>query len=308
MKILFISSNLIGDSILSTGILAYILDNYKNPMITIVTGPTAKPLFLNFPNIDKIIIVKKRKYGLHWFKLWSQLIFTKWDLTIDLRSSIISYLIKTKDKKIFKKNKLPYHQVEKLSEFIGSKKIQLPKIYIDIGNLEKSRSIINNKLVMAIAPGGNWNPKIWSSENFNKLIIHFHKKYKNELFFLITGSKKEYDKYFEDVTRGIQKINIINLMGTELALTYGCLSMCKLFIGNDSGLMHLSASTGINTIGLFGPTRDDWYRPYGKNCYVVRTKENVQELRKNLTHFDKSLMSSINVSEVINFIETKKLI
>ena len=27
----------------------------------------------------------------------------------------------------------------------------------------------------------------------------------------------------------------------------------KLFIGNDSGLMHLSALAGIPTVGLFGP-------------------------------------------------------
>ena len=57
MKVLFISSNLIGDSILSTGILSYIVQNDKNTNITIVTGPTAGQLFVNYPQINRIIII-----------------------------------------------------------------------------------------------------------------------------------------------------------------------------------------------------------------------------------------------------------
>ena len=34
-------------------------------------------------------------------------------------------------------------------------------------------------------------------------------------------------------------------MGEKLTLTYAYLSYCRLFIGNDSGLMHLAAASGI---------------------------------------------------------------
>jgi ADP-heptose:LPS heptosyltransferase len=39
-----------------------------------------------------------------------------------------------------------------------------------------------------------------------------------------------------------------------------------LFIGNDSGLMHLAAASGTRTLGLFGPTPAAEYGPSGPNA------------------------------------------
>ena len=309
MKILFISSNLIGDSILSTGILSSIKEENINSKITLVTGPTSNQLFDSFPNIEKIIIIKKMKLNFHWMILWLKLINNKWDLIIDLRSSAISYFLFTKKRKIFKRNNKPITQVEKLSNFMNYNEIKKPKIYIN--NLDKNSSnlIIKNKYVIAISPGGNWEPKIWPSLSYNNLIKKIISMYpEKKIYFLIVGSNLEYTKYFNDITKGIEKETFINIMGKSLSLTFGCLEKSKLFIGNDSGLMHLAAASGISTIGLFGPTRDDWYRPYGENCYVIRTKENFKQLRKDNNNFNSTLMNSIEVSDITNLILTKKLI
>src|SRR5690606_33184000 len=50
-------------------------------------------------------------------------------------------------------------------------------------------------------------------------------------------------------------------------------SRCHLFIGNDSGLMHLAAATGSPTFGLFGPSLDQLYAPYGHKTGYIRTPE-----------------------------------
>lgn len=309
MKILFISSNLIGDSILSTGLLSHLYKNNNDIRITLVTGPSAKQLFDNFPNIEKIIVVKKRKFNYHWLVLWFQLIGNKWDLIIDLRSSFLSYILFTKERKIYLKNNEPISQVEKFSNFMGSNNILMPKIYINGPEINKAKLIIKDRVTVAISPGGNWLPKIWPAENYNKLIFELQNKYSNKnLVFLIVGSAEEEKQYLNQVVNNVSKEYVINIMGKSLTLTYACLSLCKLFIGNDSGLMHLSAASGINTIGLFGPTRDDFYRPYGKNCYVIRTKESFKELRNNIKSLKKSLMTSISVNDLTKFIEKKNII
>ena len=164
MKILFISSNLIGDAILSTGILSYLIEKYANSKITIISGPTSKQLFENFPNLERIITIKKMKYNLHWIEMWSKIINKKWDLVIDLRSSFISYIIFSKKRKIFKKNDKNILQVEKLSNFMNIKDILKPKIYSNIKEDNLAKKIIGNKFVIAIAPGGNWGPKVWPIE------------------------------------------------------------------------------------------------------------------------------------------------
>ena len=58
MKILVISSNLIGDTILSTGVIQHFLNKHSNSKFTFVIGPTASQVYDNFPNLEKRIIVK----------------------------------------------------------------------------------------------------------------------------------------------------------------------------------------------------------------------------------------------------------
>ncbi len=309
MKILFISSNLIGDSILSTGVLSYLIEKYPNSKITVVSGPTSRQLFENFPNLERIVAIKKMKYNLHWIVMWSKIINNKWDLIIDLRSSFISYIVFSKKRKIFKKNNTNILQVKKLSNFMNVTDILKPKIYSNNEEDDLAKKIIGNKVVIAIAPGGNWTPKVWPIEKYNQMILKLKKLYQNrQIYFLIVGSKKEEKIYFKNLTKNIDTRYLINIMGTSLTLTYSYLSQCKLFIGNDSGLMHLSAATGIKTIGLFGPTRDDWYAPFGDNCFVIRTKETYDELKSTSNDSNQSLMNSIESDQLINYILNNNLL
>src|SRR5919108_642625 len=39
----------------------------------------------------------------------------------------------------------------------------------------------------------------------------------------------------------------------DLLTAAACLGRATLFVGNDSGLMHLAAAMGVPTLGLFGP-------------------------------------------------------
>ena len=47
------------------------------------------------------------------------------------------------------------------------------------------------------------------------------------------------------------------------------LARVSLFIGNDSGLMHLAAAAGAPTLGLFGPTDASEYAPAGPRAAPV---------------------------------------
>ena len=98
MKILIICSNLIGDNVLSTGVFSHLKKKYPNAKFTFIIGPSAKPLLKNFPNLDKIISIKKKKYSLHWVNIFKETINEKWDIVIDLRSSLLSFFLKKKKK------------------------------------------------------------------------------------------------------------------------------------------------------------------------------------------------------------------
>jgi ADP-heptose:LPS heptosyltransferase len=44
----------------------------------------------------------------------------------------------------------------------------------------------------------------------------------------------------------------------------------RLYIGNDSGITHLAAATGVPTLALFGPTAPEVWGPRSHNVTVLR--------------------------------------
>ena len=97
-------------------------------------------------------------------------------------------------------------------------------------------------------------------------------------------------------------------MGENITQTYSFIKRSNLFVGNDSGLMHLAAASNISTIGLFGPTNNKLYSPYGNNCYIIQTKETYEDFQSFKIDKYKSYMDSIKVEDVIEVIEKNHLI
>ena len=306
MKILVISSNLIGDTILSTGVVDHFLKNNPNARFTFIIGPTAGQIYQHFPNLEKIILIKKEKFNTHWLKIYLHSWNIKWDIIVDLRSSFLSFLLFHKKKYIFKKDKNKHH-LDQLISFFRSNDSDL-----NIYTSREEEDIVKNKLNpenihVVIFPGGNWKPKIWPSNNYNQLIKILVKNFSN-MKFLIVGSADEEDLYLSPIKKNIPEDKIINLMGISLTLTSAYMKKSHLFIGNDSGLMHLSVASHLNTIGLFGPTNDLIYGHRRKNCFVIRTKEDYNYFNRLTLEKNKSHMTSIQADQVVDIITNNNLL
>jgi hypothetical protein len=61
----------------------------------------------------------------------------------------------------------------------------------------------------------------------------------------------------------------IEIFYGTLQETAHAISNCKMFIGNDGGLAHLAAATGIPTFVLFGPSSEKKNRPFAKNAHAI---------------------------------------
>jgi len=146
---------------------------------------------------------------------------------------------------------------------------------------------------------------LWPIENYNKLMKLIHSKNQN-IKFIIVGSEFEKKHCFTKLTSGINKENIIDLFGFNLTLTSAYMKKSNLFIGNDSGLMHLSVASNLKTIALFGPTNDTVYGPYGINNIVLRTDESFEYFQSININPNISYMNSILPSKVSKIIEEIK--
>ena len=301
MKILIICSNLIGDTILSTGVFNSLFAKYPDARFTFVIGPTAKPILKNYKNIENVITIYKKKYNLHWIEIFRKTFNSKWDLIVDLRSSFLTFLLKKNKKYIFSKTK-NLHHVEQLSKSFGFNCSSLNiKTSIEEDN-EVNSVLLKHKKYIVIFPGGNWKPKLWSINNYNhlmKLILNKNKDIK----FILVGSELEKKHYLVNLTKEINRENFIDIFGFNLTLTSAYMKKSNLFIGNDSGLMHLAVASKLKTIALFGPTDDKVYGPYGNNNMVLRTDESFDYFQSIKINQNISYMNSIMPEKVYKKIE-----
>ena len=122
----------------------------------------------------------------------------------------------------------------------------------------------------------------------------FHK-----IKFILVGSLKEKNKFYNELIKGIKEDLIIDLFGFNLTLTSAYMKKSDMFIGNDSGLMHLAVASKLRVISLFGPTDDNVYGPYGEGNIVVRTSESLEYFKSLKIDENKSYMNTIKPEIII---------
>ena len=267
MNILFIGPTRIGDTILASSIINFLIDQNKKSKFTVIASPFSKDLYEKMPNLEKIIVINKKKYGLHWLNIWRSCIFIKWDLVVDLRSSITAYLLFTKSRKIFKGND-NFHKIIQFTNFLKTSKKISPLIWSDsIDEAESNNKIKNEGPFIAVAPYSNWNMKDWSIEKYLEL---FKDEFFKDYILIFTGISKDipnmekFNKLMRDPS-----LNIINLFDWgNLRHMIPIFKKCNFFIGSDSGLMHLAASAKCKTFALFGPTNEIVYGPWGDHKII----------------------------------------
>ena len=298
MKILFITSTRIGDAVLSTGIIEYLRQKHPSAQFTVVCGPAAAPLFEALPNMERLISMTKEKMSGHWFRLWWECVPYYWDMVIDLRRSAVSYLLAAGGRFPLKSKREPVHRVRQIADILSLPEAPMPKIWISDKHRQRATEFIpGDGLVLGIGPTTNWRAKTWRAENFVALVNKITQA--GEMMegarIAIFGAPDERE-LAQPVIDALP--NCIDLVGKlDLLTAYACLKRCSFYIGNDSALMHLAAASGIPTLGLFGPSLDSHYAPWGWNTKVVRTIHSYDDIfPPNFDHRSSdSLMDSLSV-------------
>ena len=313
-KILIVSSNRLGDSILSSGVINYYKEKFEKSKITLICGPVPASLFKYYGEIDRLIITNKKKFSLHWIKVWSQTFLNLWDYVVDFRGTALSFFLFSKKRinHVNKRNSQSLHMIDQISETMGVRGLS-PKIFINENilkqkkNLKVLREKKKNKRLIMIAPTANWIGKVWPIERYAELIKKLSIKFNSDkLLFIIVAPS--YEEHFTRTLFDLKNIDLFDLVGkTNLAEIFLIMKECSLFIGNDSGLMHLAAASGVPTIGLFGPSNNIKYKPYGKKTMAILSPKSPEELMGGKDFNPKicnSLMMDLTVKKVSSKVES----
>lgn len=302
MNILFITSTRLGDAVLSTGALDHFIKVFPEAEITVACGPLVAGIFEQVPRVSRVILLQKQAYALHWFRLWRETAGTRWDIIVDLRNSAVSYLLRAGKRYIWGRQNNSLHKVEQIAQLIGATPPPPPKLWFNEATQAKAAALVPpGGPVLAIGPTANWLPKTWPAENFNALITALTAPDgilpdARVAIFAAPGEEQAARR----VLAAIPPDRAIDVIAKAPPIeAAAALSRCAFYVGNDSGLMHCAAASGVPTLGLFGPSWPQLYAPFGPHCAFVSTPETFDELTRAHPGAAQSLMTSLKTTAAV---------
>ncbi|MBT8387899.1 MAG: glycosyltransferase family 9 protein [Ignavibacteria bacterium] len=149
------------------------------------------------------------------------------------------------------------------------------------------------KLLVGLHVGADIPSYSWSLIKYVNLVKKLKENFPVEVY--LTGSRadKEEINYVKkncDVTLGL----FLNHSIPEVA---ALISKSKLFISNDTGIMHVAGTTGTPQISIFGPTNPFNWAPIGANKYFIRKSELIDDVAVDDVYHLCDLILNKNESE-----------
>jgi heptosyltransferase III len=300
-RVLFITANRIGDAILSTGLLRHTVAAYPEAKITIACGPLCTDLFIGVPNLERIITLPKQSWNRHWLKLWWECWAYRWDVIIDLRNSLVSRILSHGKLFAYAGAQPEAHKVLQNAAIMRLVPPPEPKIWLSADQQAAAHALLGDAPFIALGPAANWPPKQWPAEYFVALAQLFlaDPAYAQHKFLVLAAAHEH--AQIAPLLAALPPERCVPLIGGSLAVAAAALARAALYIGNDSGLMHLAAACGTPTLGLFGPGYEKLYGPWGTHTLALRTPESTADLLARLPNpaaNTPNLMASLAVERV----------
>jgi len=302
-KICVIHLNQIGDLLFSLPFLKALKENTPSAIIHSVVRPHLKDLLIHSPFVDQLLIrergirkilillrkLRKNRYDLLITLSRSEecLFLTAlsgarvkvgfthfpWDFGLDVKEEMEGPPCVSNNFRLLKR----LHIEARKKDYVGL--INLP---LEKGSKELRRSKISNIQgeYVVISPGTSARRRIktWEEDKFSDLILRLKERYDlNPVLIGGEDSREMNEKIVEiliekDIERRMNHLQ--NLTGkADLKELCYLLQKAALFVGVDSGIMHLASSFDIPVVGIFGPTDPFYVGPQNTKSRLVRKEE-----------------------------------
>ncbi len=282
----------LGNLLLITPLLQELAQTFPEAKVDLfVRGGAAPFVFSGYPSVDRILMLPKRPFS-HlgsYFGKWWALRSKKYDLAINVDNNSSS-------------GRLSTSLANAKFKSFGDAPLD-PATSLDFGHIAKNPIYHLRHYLQTVGLPSNNNAvapldiKLSAAEldhgaKLLQAITHNSRKTIG-VFTFATGSKCYSKEWWASCYSSIQKnypdCNIVEIlpMHNESQIDFAAPSFYSkdvremaslmahldVFIGADSGIMHLSSASGAPTVGLFWVTNINKYAPYGNGSFGVNTNE-----------------------------------
>ena len=292
MKVLVIQPKIgMGDMVIYLPYIHAISKKYKTAVsILVKENSRANQLLAEDRHIKEILILDRTKNntGTHdglsgFFKLSKDLKLKEFDKVFIFNSSL-RYLLISKIAGI--KNISQYPLFRKKDNVVTSAKIFTENELGDIVSTQPELKINGNKvneakqkfsrdfkhICLGISASGP--TKRWDIKNFINLCININARTPSK-FYLAAGNndKDLIDQFLNSKLSN----NCISFKDLKIIETLPIIKNCNLYIGNDTGWLHISSALGVKCLALFMDSPVQAYGKYSKNIEVIVPEGETEE-------------------------------
>ena len=297
MKILIRATNWVGDAIMALPALRAVRPRYPEAQITILARPYVAAIYKHQQVCDNMMFVDDKS------DMINELRAQKFEVALLLQNAFeaawlawraaiperIGYardgrsLLLTKAVPVPKPGEIPPHEQYYYLELLrrAGWLDSLPnesfiRLNVPGENRQSAADFLlssgarQNKLRIAIGAGASYgSAKCWPPDRFAELANRLQAQ--NNADVILFGTPAE-AAVSSAIAAGMGNPPI-NLTGkTSIADLPALLSQCHLFIGNDSGAMHVAAAVGLPVVAVFGPTDPFGTAPVTPRCSIIQEK------------------------------------
>jgi heptosyltransferase-2 len=298
-RILIRATNWIGDAVMSMPALEAVRENFPASHIAVLARPWVVPLYESHPAADEVIPYGRHSgYRKNFFEFLGA-IRTVRSLHFDMavlfqnafEAALIAYIAGIKirvgydtdgrgfllshsvvrEPEVLKAHQVEYYLtlLRALSWDAPSKDPTLragPESVTRARSLLSAKGIEDHQLVVGLSPGAAYGPaKRWPVERFAAIGDRAIREWGAKV--IVIGTEKDLGETLVSAAApGVVNFCGTTMLGDALAL----IKRCRVFVCNDSGLMHVAAALQVPTVAIFGSTDSVATGPRGKNSMIVK--------------------------------------
>lgn len=323
--IVIVSNTALGDTILSTPVVASIRSSFPRSNIVFVVHPRMLPLFSGLECADRVLCYDGGYK--HLFSFIATLRRLRPDAVLlahsngpqDIPLAVLSgsrIVLKPPTRSAYRTYlsadipAKPQHVIEErldLARYLGARQIttclQLPARYRSIVHVVPVEVPANLSIVIGFQLGAANHYKMWPMDNFAELACQLFEADPRTTI-VLTGTRQE-AALANEVKSQCRSERIIDATGKcGIEALPDLLKQLNLLVTNDTGTMHLAIALGIPTISLFGATSSAAIGPYqDPERHIVLEKKGPAQQHLSKKSRTNEGMRLITVEEVIQAVD-----
>ncbi|MEZ4528378.1 MAG: lipopolysaccharide heptosyltransferase II [Desulfobacterales bacterium] len=300
-KILIRAANWVGDAVMSTPMIRAVRGNFPHAHISILAKPWVAPVFEHSPHIDQILVYEAagRHKGISGIlRLAKELRTYDFDMALLVQNAFEAALISflagipiragyntdgrtfllthavPMSKEIKKRHQIDYYLG--IPEGLGLHTFgREMRVEISVPDRKRSAEILRNlgiseeKGMIGINPGAAYgSAKRWPKDRYAQLCGQLRRSC-SDMPVIVFGGPDE-AQLGQEICQ-LAGEGCFSLAGqTNLREAISLIERCRLFVTNDSGLMHAAAALHIPQIAIFGPTDHSTTSPADSASRMIR--------------------------------------